>query len=248
MWYEEWFDHPEYELVYQDRDEAEAARLVDLVERIAKPEPGAAILDMGCGRGRHARALARRGYHVTGVDLSERAIEEAQHRAEEERLDVLFRRGDMRVPVCDCCFDGVINVFTAFGYFENDDDHVRALRAMRRSLRSGGWFVQDFFNVPYLVSNLVSEDHHVRNDAEIYQRRWVEDGRVNKEITVRTDGQERSFRESVRLYSLDDFRAMYATAGFELISTFGDHAGRPHSDETPRLVLHGRKPRHANEC
>ncbi len=248
MWYEEWFDHPEYELVYQDRDEAEAARLVDFVERVAAPAEGTAIVDMGCGRGRHARALARRGYHVTGVDLSERAIEEARKRAEKEGLDVLFRRGDMRLPVCDCCFDGVINVFTAFGYFDDDEDHVRALRAMRRSLRAGGWFIQDFFNVPYVIDHLVPQDRRVRDDAEIRQQRWVEGGRVHKEISIRTNGDEQSFRESVRLYTLDDFQAMYEEAGFDLLETFGDYEGRPYGDETPRLILHARKPVRADDC
>lgn len=248
MWYEEWFDHPEYELVYQDRDEAEAEQLVDFLERTLKPAQGAAILDMGCGRGRHARALALRGYHVTGVDLSARAIEDARRRAGEDGLDVLFIRGDMRHPVCDCCFDGVINVFTAFGYFEEDRDHVLALSAMRRSLRPGGWFLQDFFNVPYVVENLVREDREVRDHSEIHQRRWVEDGRVNKQITIRSNGDTQSFCESVRLYTIDDFRKMYLEAGFDLVETYGDYDGHPHTKSSPRLILHAQKPLDADEC
>lgn len=242
MWYEEWFDHPEYELVYQDRDEDEAERMVDLLERIVRPAPAASILDMGCGRGRHARALARRGYHVTGVDLSAYAIEEAARRAAQENLTVLFRRGDMRNPVCDCCFDGVINVFTAFGYFENDEDHVRALRAMHRSLCPNGWFVQDFFNVPYVLKHLVPEDRFERAGSIIRQQRWVENGRVNKRIAIRTDGNEQSFVESVRLYTLEDFRAMYASAGLRLLRAYGDYEGNPHSNASPRLILHAEKP------
>ena len=241
MWYEEWFDHPEYELVYQDRDEDEAKRMVDLLERIARPAPGASILDMGCGRGRHARVLARRGYHVTGVDLSAIAIEEAARRAAQEALTVLFRRGDMRNPVCDCCFDGVINVFTAFGYFENDADHVRALRAMHRSLCPGGWFVQDFFNVPYVLEHLVPEDRFERAGSVIRQQRWVENGRVNKRITIRTGANEQSFVESVRLYTLEDFRAMYASAGLRLRHTYGDYEGHAHSKASPRLILYAEK-------
>lgn len=248
MWYEEWFDHPEYELVYQDRDDAEAERLVDFLERVAEPDGGASILDMGCGRGRHARALARRGYHVTGVDLSRHAIDEAEKRALDEGLDVLFRRGDMRRPVCDCCFDGVINVFTAFGYFEDDEDHLQALRAMRRSLRPGGWFMQDYFNVPYLLDNLVAEDRRTRDGADIHQRRWIDDGRINKEITIRSGESKRSFRESVRLYKLDDFRAMYDEAGLDLVETYGDYEGGAYSKASPRLILIARKPPKLDDC
>lgn len=242
MWYEEWFDHPEYELVYQDRDLGEAEGLVRLIERIAEPAPGAAILDMGCGRGRHARLLARRGYYVTGVDLSDRAIEDAQRRASEEGLEVLFKRGDMRVPVCECCFDGVINVFTAFGYFDDEADHVRSLKAMAEALRQEGWFIQDFFNARQVVRNLVPEDHSTRDGAEIHQRRWVEDGRINKRITISKNGDARTFRESVRLFRLEDFKRMYAEAGLELVETYGDYAGGAFESDSPRLILHARKP------
>lgn len=248
MWYEEWFDHPEYELVYQDRDEEEAEELADFLERVVEPVPSAAVLDVGCGRGRHARALARRGYHVTGVDLSDRAIEAARRRAEDEDLEVLFLVGDMRLPVCDCCFDGVINVFTAFGYFEDDEDHVRALRAMRRSLRPGGWFLQDYFNVSYVVSNLVPKDSTVRDHSRIEQSRWIEDGRINKQITIRSNGDERTFQESVRLFELEDFRSMYDEAGFDIVETYGDYQGHAYGERAPRLILHARKPHHADGC
>ena len=247
-WYTDWFDHPEYELVYQDRDEEEAEELVAFIERTVSPESGTAILDMGCGRGRHARALARRGYHVTGVDLSERAIEQAEKRAAEEGLDVLYFRGDMRRPVCDCCFDGVINVFTAFGYFEDDQDHIRALRAMRRSLRPGGWFLQDYFNVPHILQNLVPEDQDVRDHTEISQRRWVDDGRINKEITLRTNGDEQTFRESVRLFGMKDFERMYDEAGFDIVASYGDYDGNPYGERAPRLILHANKPVSADGC
>lgn len=241
MWYEEWFDHPEYELVYQDRDEGEADKLVDLLERITDPEPEAAILDVGCGRGRHARALARRGYYVTGIDLSETAIDSARRRANEEGLDILFKVGDMRDTVCDCCFDGVINVFTAFGYFDDEDDHVEALKAMARALRKGGWFVQDFFNAHHVVANLVPEDHHVREHTRIHQRRWVEDGRVIKKITLATNGARQSFHESVRLFKLDDFRRMYDAAGLELLDTYGNYDGAPFNEAMPRLIMRAKK-------
>ena len=238
-WYRDWFGRPEYELVYQERDEEEAEHLISLIEQVARPEPGAHILDMGCGRGRHARSLARRGYRVTGVDLSEPSIREARERAREEGLDDLtFEVGDMREAVCEACFDGVANLFTAFGYFEEEEDHLQALEAMTAALRPGGWFFQDFMNAPYVRSRLVAEDTQRRDGLVIHQKRWIDDGRVNKEITI-DDGHR--FVESVRLLTLEDFERLYQDAGLELLGVFGDYDGAPHGDTSPRLILYARR-------
>ena len=76
-WYEAWFDRDEYEIVYRHRDEEEAARLISLLERATGASAGESVVDIGCGRGRHAIRLALHGYRVTGLDLSERSIEMA---------------------------------------------------------------------------------------------------------------------------------------------------------------------------
>ncbi len=241
-WYETWFDQDAYELVYPHRDLAEAAEAVDLIERIAGPEAGAHVLDVGCGRGRHARVLARRGYHVTGLDLSARAIERARARAAEEGLkegrQVRFERHDMRLPFCTGCADGVVNLFSSFGYFQAEADHQRAVDAMAAALVPGGFLVQDFLNAPHVRRTHVPEDERTGRGVTIRQRRWVEDGRINKTITLRSGEEERTFRESVRLLALEDFRRLYEKAGLELQATFGHYDGRPHADDSPRLILY----------
>ena len=173
-WYEDWFDSDLYEVVYAARDEADAERAADLVERVARPAPGAWVLDVGTGRGRHARALARRGYRVTGLDLSPRAIDTARRRAAAEGLGAQFVVGDMREPLAPRrplapeadpsgggppeAFDGAVNLFSTFGYFHDEADHGRAVRAMATSLRPGGWLVQDLLNPPHLRARLVPRD------------------------------------------------------------------------------------------
>ena len=240
-WYEEWFDRDEYELVYQQRDEAEAEAVVDLIEAMVDPAPHAAILDVGCGRGRHARAFARRGYRVTGLDLSERAITQARRRAVEEGLDIDFRMQDMRVPMGQAAYDGVVNLFTAFGYFEDDADHRRALQHIANALRPGGWFVQDFMNVPRVIETFTPEDTHEKQGVTIEQRRWVSDERINKSITLHQNGDARSFRESVRLFTLYDFERLYEQVGLELVEALGDYDGADYTPSSPRLIMHARK-------
>ncbi len=240
-WYEDWFDRDEYELVYQERDDEDARRCVDLIEQVADLRPGADILDMGCGRGRHALELGRRGYKVRGIDLSAPSIEAARKLATEEDLNrVTFDVGDMRENTFDECFDGVVNLFTAFGYFEDDEDHQKVIDTFAGALRPGGSLVQDFLNAPYLCNRLVPGDAREEDGVHIEQRRWVEDGRINKEILLQKNGDAQTFRESVRLFTLEDFAAMYSHAGLKLLETYGDYDGRPYDADSPRLILTAR--------
>jgi SAM-dependent methyltransferase len=246
-WYEKWFDSDAYELVYEQRDLSEARRLADLIERTVRPAPGARVLDVGCGRGRHSRILAARGYTVTGVDLSENAIRTARRRAVAEGVDdrVRFEQGDMRHLDFDAAFDGAVNLFTSFGYFDDDDDHQRVIDGIARALVRGGWFVQDFLNAPYVRAHLVAEDEKTVDDVRVRQERWLDGDYVKKRITFHRNGDEDSelpsFTESVRLLTVADFRRMYDAAGLTLDTTFGDYDGRPHTPESPRLILYARR-------
>jgi len=241
-WYEGWFDSDAYNLVYDHRDESEAARLVALIRREVDPAPDAHILDVGCGRGRHARIFARHGYRVTGLDLSAEALEQARMQAEAAGVDVTFRQGDMRDPYCDGCADGVVNLFTTFGYFDSDRENRRALSAMAQALRPGGWFVQDFLNAPHVQETLVPSTSRTVDGVDIHQKRWIDDDRINKEITLSKNGDTDTYYESVRLYTPDELRALYAAVGLEIVDTFGDYDGHPHTPDSPRFLIHARQP------
>src|SRR5690606_36720733 len=123
MWYTEWFEREEYEIVYRQRDDREAETVIDLLERTVQPQKGDDILDLACGRARHARIFAQDGYRVRGMDLTSRAVCQARGMARRKGLDSRFEQADMREPFCVACYDGVVNLFMAFGNFNDQADH-----------------------------------------------------------------------------------------------------------------------------
>ena len=245
-WYKTAFRF-DYLRVYPHRNDEEARRQVDfLLERLDNAPP-CDVLDLGCGDGRHSLELARRGYRVTGLDLSEELLGRARRRTSDEGLDITFIRGDMRDAPGVSAFDLVVNFFTSFGYFSEDRENARVLDAIARSLRPGGRFLMDYLNRAYVISTLVPEDRKNVEGMEVEQRRWItgdpsEAGnhvRINKHVRIREGGVERNYDESVRMYTLEELDAMMDLAGLKVAQTFGDFDGRPVSDDTPRNILIG---------
>lgn len=241
-WYEQWFSRDEYEVVYANRNEEEAIALVDLIERTIESPDNSAILDVGCGRGRHAIEFAKRGFKVTGLDLSARAIELARKNAKEAGVDVTFLQGDMRNPVERESFDGIVNLFTAFGYFEDWADHQKAVDAMVAAVKPGGFVVQDFLNPSYVASGLIPSDERKIGNTLISQRRWIDEGRILKEIVFASGEESHTFFESVALLEQSDFESLYESAGLDLELVLGDYQGGPYAEDSPRMILFSRRP------
>jgi SAM-dependent methyltransferase len=240
-WYAQWFDRSEYETVYAARDDAEAALTIGRIVETTSLPKGSDVLDVACGRGRHARAFARLGYRVTGIDLSPRAIETARRITRQEQLDVDFQEGDMRASPCAHCFDMVVNLFTSFGYFDRDEDNLKSVRAMARAIKKNGWLVQDFMNVDQVVADLVPVDERREGALRVVQRRWVEGPRLVKEITLKQAGSpDQVFTESVRLFRLKDFEEMYRAAGLTIQQVRGDFQGAEFTPDSPRLIMYAR--------
>src|SRR5687768_1289478 len=111
QWFESWFDSPWYPILYSHRDHAEAEAFVENLLKTLAPAPGARFLDLACGRGRHARFIHRRGFDVTGLDLSTASIADARLF---EEPGLRFAVQDMRHPFPGT-YDYILNLFTSFG-------------------------------------------------------------------------------------------------------------------------------------
>ena len=232
-WFEEWFGET-YLALYPHRDDAEAARAVALIRRTLPWQRGWRALDVACGAGRHARALAEAGARCTGLDLSAALLRRAR-----EHAAVPLIRADMRaLPVRPASIDLTVNLFTSFGYFATDAEHASALAEMASTLRPGGWLVLDFLNADAVRIALVPEEETHLAGQPVHISRELDDGGrfVRKRIT--TSGG-RVFTERVRLFSADELAGMLGSAGITVRHRFGDYDGGGISPSSPRIILMG---------
>ncbi len=233
-WFEDWFDSPYYHILYQDRDKAEAKHFTrQLTEHLSIPK-GADILDLACGKGRHAIQLGNMGYHVTGLDLSPSSIELAREHAEGVRFDV----HDMREVYEEAAFDWVFNLFTSFGYFDDPEDDRRVVRSVHQMLRPGGGFVIDFLNMKKILHELVPREEKAEGGIRFRIERQVEKGVLAKKIRFQDGNKEYRFEERLRVLFLTDFEELLNGSDFRITEVFGDYDLSPYQPATSdRLII-----------
>jgi 2-polyprenyl-3-methyl-5-hydroxy-6-metoxy-1,4-benzoquinol methylase len=242
MWYKDWFADEHYLALYEHRNQAEAGKLLDLIQEAVEPAQEARILDLACGAGRHSIAFAKRGFtKVTGMDLSPTLIAKARESATAEQVSVTFVNSDMRELTGE--YDLILNLFTSFGYFENDAENEAVIAHVAASLAPGGHFVIDFLNAFLVSKSLVPHSHSTLDCGEpVDQYREIVRGRVNKRIVIKTTEQVKEFRESVRLFTKNELRAMIARHGMEVEEVFGDYDGGEFAEgSSPRVIIVAKK-------
>jgi SAM-dependent methyltransferase len=230
-------------LFEQQRLEA-APQEVDALLPMLGLEPGAAVLDLCCGVGRHSLELARRGYRVTGVDRTAAYLHTARARAAAEALAVEWVQADMREFARPEAFDAAINLFTSFGYFEDPDKDRRVADNLFYSLKPGGTLVIEMMGKEVLARIFLPRDWQELADGTLFlQERqvkrdwtWIE----NRWILVK-DGWQVEYTLGHRLYDGAGLRTLLLDAGFESVALHGDLDGAPYDTNARRLVAVARK-------
>lgn len=237
-WFEQWFGE-EYHVLYPHRDDADAQHAVALIRRVAPWPPGQLVLDLACGAGRHAAELERAGARVIGLDLSPAMLLRAQRRVRAPLV-----RGDMRaLPFRPGTFGLVVNLFTSFGYFRNDQEHGAVMGQVAEVLAPGGRFVIDYLNADQVRRTLRRDSEQIQQgDASArVKRRFSEEGLyVVKEIELRAEN--RSFQERVRLFTPAELEGLLTASGLEVVGRYGDYDGSPLGVDTSRAILVARRP------
>lgn len=227
-------------MLYKYRDEHEACDFLNNLMAYLKPKPGTRVLDLACGRGRHARYLCKHDLNVTGIDLSPNNVKFAQG----QPLDNLrFIQGDMCDDLGSGEYSHVFNLFTSFGYFESQEQSLRAMKNIARSLQEGGTLVLDFMNTEKVRLGLVREEEVTQKAVNFKVRRFIREGFIIKEIHVDDGEQQQHFEERVQMLDLPSFEAMFTETGLELVDCFGDFTLKPFSPtDSERLIMIAKKP------
>lgn len=236
-WFEDWFGE-EYLALYEHRDHHEAREVVALIVERMGAQVDAPVLDLACGAGRHQRTLCDRGWWTVGLDLSPSLLRAARG---EDRTAPLVRADMRELPFADASFALVVNLFTSFGYFRDDAQHLRVLTDVARVTRPGGWFVLDYLHAEQVRQSLVPRDERTVGTVTVEQEREISaDGRfVRKTITLGDLG--RTFVERVRLFEPAELVALCTSAGFAVDAVFGDYDGTALGPDSPRTILFARR-------
>lgn len=240
-WFKDWFNSPYYHQLYFKRDENEAAAFIDTLIDYLKPAPGARMLDVACGKGRHSMHLAKKGFDVTGIDLSEDSIAQA---LEFESDHLHFLKHDMRLPFWIRYFDYAFNFFTSFGYFRTQREHDNAIHSIATSIKSGGCFVMDYLNVHFSEEHTVHRTQKEIDGINFIITKWFDETHFYKKIMVEDEGLDApmEYTEKVAKFSLGDFTEMFAYQGLQIQEVFGDYAfGHYDVKKSPRLIMIAKK-------
>lgn len=240
-WFKNWFNSPYYHQLYFKRDEEEAAAFINKLLQHLHPPADAYMLDIACGKGRHSRLLASKGFNVTGIDLSPDSIKAAKA-YETETLQFFVH--DMRLPFWMNFFDFAFNFFTSFGYFSTRREHDNAIRTVSQSLKEDGLLVIDYLNVHYAEDHLVHKSEVEIDGVNYFLTKWFDETHFYKKIVVEDDRLDKPIEhmEKVAKFSLGDFTDMLSFQKLQITEVFGDYNFSDyHLHNSPRLIIIARK-------
>ena len=232
-----------YPFLFPEQRFDDAADEAEGILELAGLEDGD-VLDLACGPGRHAAALAKKGFRVTGVDLSPFLLKKAVGLASSESVDVEWVREDMRSFVRPESFNLVINMFTAFGYFDDTQDDIDVLRNMHRNLRAGGVLVIDVMGKECLARKFLSTISTELADGRLLVQRheicddWT---RVKNQWIIIEDTRATTFRFETAVYSGQEVKDRLLAVGFGDVELFGGLDRSEYGLDARRLVAVARK-------
>ena len=243
-WYETFFGDDWLELA-ADHDVDQTRSEVDFLVRTLELAPGARVLDLACGHGRHSVELAAMGFHVTGLDISAGSLAIARESAAERGVRLDLQQLDMRELGAQSEFEAVCNFSSSFGYLPREEDDLEVLTRVTRALSPGGQFLLETMNASWLERNFQPRaKRRLPNGTLVTEERSYDRATSRSSATwsmVRRDGSRSELRHSMRIYTCPELCGMFARAGLTVDGMWGGVDGSNPGVDRRRLVLRGRK-------
>lgn len=245
-WYVDFF-RSDYLNVYghmftEERAEKESAFVVSALEL----KPGASVLDLCCGQGRHSVQLAKRGLKVTGLDLNPDYVVLAQQAAKAGKVEIETVTADMReIPFANK-FDAIVNMYSSFGYLESEAEDLRVLESAGNALKTGGRLLLDMLNREWAIDSYIQNDWHTGADGTLYVERRDLDLATSRMhvhfiLVDQKGGRRESIGHNIRLYTLTETMRLLERVGMRVTAVFGGFEGEIYGIGTRRMIVVARK-------
>ena len=201
------------------------------------------VFDCCCGPGRHSLELAQQGCRVTGLDLSQGYLDLAREEAVKRSLTVEFIHKDVRTIDYENKFDGIINMFTSFGYFDDPEEDLELLRKLYRALKPGAALFMEMAGKEILARNFEERTWFEREGIKIMLEysvdlNWTE---LNNRWLFYKDDKMTEYSFSHRIFSASEMAQMLWKAGFPMIEIYGSFEKDPYDHKAKNLILIARK-------
>lgn len=222
---------------------ADTEQEVRFITAVLNLPVGASLLDLYCGYGRHAVALAKMGFQVTGIDASAPFLEIARKKAAAENVSVVFQHCDMRHLTFHDRFDAVINMFAAFGYYTDDENRL-VISLVAKALHHHGLFLIDLLNRDWMVRNNLNRYwRHPSGEYVLSYKVEMQDGITRmKRTLLNVETREKiTYDFSLRAYSCVEMTTMLQQNGFRIRQVYGGFDGQPYGPQTPRMIILAQK-------
>lgn len=241
-WFRTFFDRDYLDRYSRVTDDRATRAEVEGVVRALGLEPPARILDLACGYGRHAIPLAEMGFEVTGFDLSPDLLAEAELRAQGAGVAVRLMEGDMRKLPFVREFDAVVNLFTSFGFFEEERDSRRVVEGMHAALDEGGRVLMDVINRDAVLRDFRHRTWNETDEGYVLLEHEYDPLRSRisgTQVHVYGKGTVRTSFLSLRLYAAHEVTALLTAAGFAVEAVYGGFGLEAFEVGSPRIVAVG---------
>jgi SAM-dependent methyltransferase len=206
-------------------------------------QPGERVMDCPCGYGRHSIALLEKGIQAVGYDINSVHLNKAIETAAAKNLPHDFRKKNMLEIDDENTYDGIINMFYSFGFFDTDEENFQVLKNFYKALKPGGQFLMHTdVNLPRILEGgykfVEERDLHSKNSLKIIDEYIPETKRINGKWIINANGGPAIIKDySVRVYSKEEFESLCFEAGFRVVKAYSDWEGNAYSEKSEDMII-----------